>query len=335
MSRLNASFLPFIILSFTFQLSASEDDKHEAMQTLNGQTIIFLEEEVQEASGIKTIKLQKVEFQPEFISYGKAINISPLLQIQNQYFSASTKQVGAKARFNQSAKDIIRLRDLHQSEAISTRKLQSQQSKWQSNKAIYNEMNHLNKLIIIKSNLKWGEKLTQWATGKHSPQFDSLIRGESTLLQIILPLGHSIPTQTKTIYISPLGDRDKAFKASYISQLPQVDSVSQGFQYIFITNSNKIKPGMNFSAWSPLNNKSQQGILIPKNSLGWHLGQAFVFIKISDEQFIHRTISNPLNVANGYFITEDIEDNEELVVTGSQMLLSHEFRSQIPDEDDD
>lgn len=337
MTRFSVIFLLFL-LPFALNVTASEtseDDNHESIQTINGQTIIFLDEETQEASGIKTTQLQKAKFQPELITYGKALSIAPLLSIKNQFFSTSAKQIGAKARFNQSAKDISRLRDLHKEKVISTRKLQSQQSQWQSNKAIYNEMDNQSKMIIINSKLHWGEKLTQWVIEKHSPQFDKLINGESVLLQITLPIGNSIPSNIETVWISPTGMRDKAFKASFIGQLPQVNKVSQGLQYIFQADGNKIKPGMNFSTWIPQQAHNQQGVIIPKTSLGWHLGQAFVFIKIDEDQFIHRNIVDPIITANGYFITNDIKDGEEIVVTGSQMLLSHEFRSQIPDEDDD
>jgi hypothetical protein len=338
MTRFSIIFLLIFILPFTINVTASEtseDDDHEPTQTINGQTVIFLDEEVQESSGIKTTQLQKIKFQPEFITYGKAISITPLLTILNQYLSASAKQVGAKARFNQAEKNISRLRGLHKDEAISTRKLQTQQSQWQSDKAIYNEMINQSKIIIANSNLQWGKKLTQWVTGKHSPQFDKLIHGESTLLQVTLPIGSSIPATIDTVFISPTGDRDKAFKASFVSLQPQVDKVSQGLQYLFLTDNPLIKTGMNFTAWVPQQKQNQQGVIIPNSSLTWHLGQAFVFIKIDEHHFTHRNITAPIKVPNGYFITDDIKDGEEIVVTGSQMLLSHEFRSQIPNEDDD
>lgn len=92
---------------------------------------------------------------------------------------------------------------------------------------------------------------------------------------------------------------------------------------------------MNITAWIPQQKQSQLGVIIPQSSLAWHLGQAFVFIKIDEEHFSHRTIHNPVKVSKGYFIMNDIKDGEEIVVMGTQMLLSHELRFQIPDEDDD
>jgi len=332
--------LLFCFLSF-FSLStiASEDDDDENEQSptqiINGQVVIHLDEESQETSGLETQQFKTVEFQKEVIAYGKAISVSPLLSIRHQYQSATAKKAGTKARLAKAESTIARLRNLHQNEAVSTRKLQNQQSQWQSDKAIYDEMTYKSSLIINQSLLRWGEHITQWAKGQNSAQFDSLISGKSTLLTVTLSARNAQLDNVKTILINPTGERKGAFKASFISQLPSTDQFSHGLQYSFLSDNKNIKPGMNFTAWIPQYKNKQLGIIIPESALAWHLGQSFVFIKIGDEQFIHQNIINPIKVPKGYFITEQLDDNKEIVVTGTQMLLSHEFRSQIPDEDDD
>ena len=313
----------------------NKDDESESLQIINGQPVIFLDDDAQETSGLETLKLKQIEYQAESIAYGKAIKLSPLLTIRNQYLLATAQQSSAKARLTQAEKNIARLRNLHKDEAISTRKLQKWQTQWQSDKAIYNSSHYQSEIIINNSQLHWGKTLTQWATDIHSAQFKQLINGEIILLQITLPANSSLPPLSNTIYISPVGNRNLAFAASFINPIPQVDSFSQGLQYIFQTDNPTIKPGMNFTAWIPQNKQTQTGVIIPESSIAWHLGQAFVFIKIDEEHFVHRNISKPIKVPNGYFIAKQIADGEEIVVTGTQMLLSHEFRSQIPDEDDD
>ena len=327
------SFYPIYVTASGIE--HNKGDESESMQTINGQAVIFLDDDAQEASGLKTLKLKQIEYQTESIAYGKAVKLSPLLSIRNQYLVASTQQRAAKARLTQAEKNISRLRNLHKDEAVSTRKLQKQQSQWQSDKAIFDSSHYQSQNIINNSQLRWGKALTQWVTDTHSEQFNQLISGEIILLQITLPAKSSLPPIKNSIYISPTGDRNSAFKATYISLLPQVDSFSQGLQYFFQTDSPTIKPGMNFTAWIPQKKQTQTGVIIPESSIAWHLGLSFVFIKIDEEHFIHRNISNPIKVPNGYFIAKQIADGEEIVVTGTQMLLSHEFRSQIPDEDDD
>ena len=341
MNRYISLILFYLILCFnTNNLLADvidelEEDELESHQIIDGQPAIFLDEEQQKSAGLQTVKLKTVQLQPQFTAFGKAISVSPLLSILNQYLSVSAKQAGAKARFTQAEKKISRLRNLHKNKAISTRKLQEQQSKWQSEKAIYDESIYQNMMIINNSKLQWGEKITQWATGKHAPIFDKLIKGKLTLLQITLPAGQSLPSNIDTILINPTGNKSTAFKATFISQLPKVDSLSQGLQYLFFTENPLILSGMNFTAWIPQQNQSQTGVIIPEPSLAWHLGQAFVFIKVDKEYFVHRDIINSIKVDKGYFVQNQIAGDDEVVTIGTQMLLSHEFRSQIPDEDDD
>lgn len=64
------------------------------------------------------------------------------------------------------------------------------------------------------------------------------------------------------------------------------------------------------------------------------MDQAFVYVKTAEEQFSRRPIEHYSPTAGGYFVASGLNAGEQLVVTGGQMLLSEEFRGQIPDEDD-
>jgi len=338
MNRQQLPLLLCFLTFFNFNILAEDEDadtEQKNIQVINGQVVIELEQESQTVSGLKSQQFKPIKFQKEFIAYGKAISITPLLTLRSQYQTALSKQAGAKARLSKAEATIARLRRLHKNETVSTRKLQTQQSQWLSDSAIFNELSHKSTIIINNSILQWGATITHWVTDLHSAQFKKLLATKSTLLTLTLPAKNFPLTQVDNIVISPTGDRENAFKAYFVSKLPMVDSLSQGLQYSFLTDDPHIQPGMNFTAWIPQQNTQYTGIIIPESALAWHLGQSFVFIKIDDEHFIHKNISQPIKVAKGYFIAETLADNEEVVVTGTQMLLSHEFRSQIPDEDDD
>ncbi len=327
-----------LIALYGINIKASEPDDDDDVETshlINGQVAIFLDDDIQKNAGIETLTLKEIQYHPESIAYGKALSILPLLSTLKQYFSASAQQAGAKARFTQAKRNNSRLRTLHKNAAVSTRKLQNQQSQWQSDQAIYKEMAYQSQLIINTSKLEWGETLINWAIDKQASPFDLLMKGQATLLKMTLPAGSQLPAEVSSINISPTGNRSVASIASLVSVLPQVDSFSQGLQYLFITTTPGIKAGMNFTAWIPQQKQAQPGFIIPESSLAWHLGVAFVFIQVDEEHFIHRNISHPIKVAEGYFISGQLSTQDELVVTGTQMLLSHEFKSQIPDEDDD
>lgn len=332
-------FLLYFLSACPTIINASESDDtidiKESSQLFNGQPIIFMDEEMQENSGLKILKTKTTLFNPEVIAYGKAISINPLLTIRSHYLSTIAQQNGFKARLTQAENNISRLRNLHKNEVVSTKKLQKQLSHWHSEKAVYDKNIYQSQSILNNSNLHWGNLLTRWITTKSSPQFEKLMRGESTLLKITAPASQALPTDINTIFISPTGTRNTALDASFVCILPLVDDFSQGVQYIFLSNTKKIKAGMNFTAWIPRQKQTQRGVVIPESSLAWHLGQSFVFIQIDKEHFVHRHISHPIKTTDGYYIGEQIAKGEDLVITGASMLLSHEFRSQIPGEDDD
>jgi hypothetical protein len=333
------TFLVFLISTYPIIINASEtndnDDSQESIEYINGHPILYMDEETQKISGLKALKVIEIDFNPEIISYGKAISISPLLTIRNNYFSSLTLQNNLKVRLSQIDKNISRSRKLHKSEIVSTKKLQKQLSQWHSKKTLYDKNIYQTQLILTTSKLKWGKQLTKWATDKNSPQFDRLISGESTLLKITMPANKTLPSEINTIHISPTGNRNSAVKATFINTLPFIDDFSQGHQYIFLSNSSQIKTGMNFTAWLPQKKQNQKGIIIPDSSLVWHLGQSFVFIKIDEEHFEHRSITHPIKAINGYYIGNQINRGENIVTKGTQMLLSYEFKSEIPDEDED
>ena len=293
-------------------------------------SVVLLTKEQQENSGIETIVLKKTRFQHETLYYGKAIAIQSLIELFNQYQLIHIKQRTIQTRLNSLNNTITRLQQLHNNQLISIKKLQDKQLHQQSARAQQQQLAVQKSNLINQSQLQWGQKITQWLITPSSP-IDALIKGDVTLIEInINPLR---PSQFTEIAISATGQRLTASTATLIEPSPQINTFSQGLAYLFITDSATIKRGMNITAWLA-DNKQQTGIIIPDASLIWHLGEALVFIK-DGEQFSHHPIQQPLKIAHGYFIGEQLNENDEIVVIGAQLLLSQELKSQIPTEDDD
>ena len=82
---------------------------------------------------------------------------------------------------------------------------------------------------------------------------------------------------------------------------------------------------MAVTAWLPEQDKQLSGVMMPKSALLWSMDQAFVYIK-TDDTFSRRAIRHYTISNEGYFVSEDLKPDEELVITGAQMLLSEEMR---------
>ena len=324
----------FLILNTTLGF-ADDDDQPAAKQSSSaGSATIFLSAAAQTASGLQTITLTPVNHQAEFTAYGKAVNIQPLIELRHRYSLALTERNGATARFKQAEQNIKRQQDLYRDGATSKHNLQVQQAQWQTDKAQVDASGARGKAIADEARLNWGKSLTEWALSSDSDRLNVFLSGKQTLLQITLPVNKQLAGDIQSIYVEASGNRSAAHKAELISAAPQTDTTAQGESYFFQTDGHHARPGMRVAAWIPEQDENQSGVVIPKSALIWHMEQAFVYIKTAEEQFSRRTIDQFSATADGYFVGNGINIGEQLVITGGQMLLSEEFRGQIPDEDD-
>ena len=324
----------FFILSISLSF-ADDDDKPVAQLTNSaGSGTIFLSAAAQSASGLQTITLTPASHHAEFTAYGKALTIQPLMELRHRYSLALTERNGAAARFNQADQNIRRQQDLYRDGATSKRNLQVQQAQWQTDKAQVDASGAQSKAIADEARLNWGERLSDWALSADPEPLNGFLSGKQSLLQITLPVNKQLANDIQSIYVETSGNRSAANKAELISMAPQADNGAQGESYFFRAAGNHIKPGIRVAAWIPEQDENQSGVVIPKSALIWYMDQAFVYVKTAEEQFSRRTIDQFSATVDGYFIGNGIDAGEQLVVTGGQMLLSEEFRGQIPNEDD-
>jgi hypothetical protein len=328
---MNARLIACIFMLGTAPAIADDDDKPAAN---TGQGAIVLAAKAQSTSGLQTIALTSVSNHPEFIAYGKAVNIQPLMELRHRYLVALTERGGAAARFKQAEQNIRRQQDLYREGVASKHNLQVQQAQWQTDKALFDASGVQGKAIIDEARLTWGKKLTEWALSADDEQLSDFLSGKKTLLHITLPVNKQLTDEVRSIDVEASGNRSAAIKAELISAAPQADATAQGESYFFQADGSRIRTGMRIAAWIPEPGESQSGVVIPKSALIWHMDQAFVYIKTAEEQFSRRPIEHYSATAGGYFVGSGLSAGEQLVVTGGQMLLSEEFRGQIPDEDD-
>jgi hypothetical protein len=336
-------FFLYLLSLFSITLNAAADDDDDDLKNntatqssaaLHNQGSIVLDSATQAASGLKTLKLKANTYRTELLSYGMAISIEPLLAIQNQYVTALAQQSSAQAKAQFSQNNLNRLSYLHHEQIISTHALQDQQASLQADKAALTSSVYLSQQIINNARLVWGEVITDWLI-KPAAVFTDLLQQRRTLLKITFPPTTSTMKPLPTIFVAGNGQREQAVMAQFISAVPQADSFSQGQQYFYHLPTQQIKAGMRISAWIPTQQQSQTGVIIPDSAVCWHLGQALVFVKMTAQQFTSRTLSAYHKIAGGYFVHSGLKAGEEIVSTGAQMLLSQEFKGQIPSEDDD
>ena len=316
-------------------LTHAEDDTATEQQSPIKQTQITLSADIQKTSAIETLTLKLVSQQTEFIAYGKVLNIQSLLALRHRYLLALTEQRTAQAKFKQSEQNINRQQDLYSSGVSSKRSLQEQQAQWQSNQAQVDATLYQSAAITDEALLLWGKELTDWVLSNKQSKLDAFLSGQQKLIQITLPSHQHLASNILSIDVEASGNRTKAHKAEFISAATHTESVAQGESYFFRSSDKNLLPGMAISAWIPQQSIAITGVIIPKSALIWYMDQALVYVKTTETTFSRRVLSQYSPTTDGYFITDTLSPNQQVVIAGAQMLLSEELRGQIPKEDDD
>lgn len=324
------------VFSMTTVIADDDDDKQpsQKVQQVAGQTVISLNAQAQQHSGLQTMKLIPATYHAEFTAYGKVLAIQPLVELRHRYLIALTDRNTALAKFKQTEQNVSRQQALYQEGISAKRTLQEQQAQWQIDKARLDATHFQDQTIKEEAQLTWGKTLAEWALASDSNKLNALLSGQQKLLQITLPSNQQLTDELKTIEIAASGNHSKAQSAQIISVAPQTDASSQGNSYFFTTQAKNLSIGMAVTAWLPEQKNSQSsGVMIPKSALLWSMDQAFVYVKTDDNTFSRRAIHHYAISNDGYFVSEELKPNEELVIVGGQVLLSEEMRGQIPEED--
>lgn len=326
-----ACFLVVSLLPMVAVLADDDDQQYTKPQNI-GQAGVILDAKSQSTAGMQIQTLKAARSNVEFIAYGKAINIQPLLALRQHYLLVLAEGNSTKAKFTQSEQSIKRAQELYSHGVTAKRQLQEQQAQWTTSKAQVDSLQMQAQGIIDEARLAWGNTLAEWALSADAKPLNGFLSGQRVLLQISLPAGKQLSDDVTDIAVEPSGNRADASSAAYISAAPQSDS-AQGQSYFFSSVDHRIKPGMRVSAWVAEQHDGLAGTIVPKSALLWYFDQAFVYVKADENTFKRRVITHYTATADGYFVSEGLQEGEQVVVTGGQLLLSEELRGKLSDDD--
>lgn len=161
---------------------------------------------------------------------------------------------------------------------------------------------------------RWGEGIVQGLSAG-SPVCARLAAGQSALIEVTQPASDA-PSLPSTIWLER---RQRAFElAQPISSAMTTRPPAQTHTYFLVRDpSDNLMPGravtLRFAA-AP----QHRSVQAPESAVVWLDGKPWVYVEEASGRFVRRP-----------FGAQAIAPNERVVVTGAQMLLSQEFRSQI------
>jgi hypothetical protein len=99
--------------------------------------------------------------------------------------------------------------------------------------------------------------------------------------------------------------------------------------------TNELRAGMQVNATTATSSKKSSGVIVPNNAIIWYAGKPWVYQKTEADQFSRMPIHTDIEVEDGWFYQGQLKPNDKVVISGAQLLLSEEFKSQIMNENDD
>jgi len=325
-----------ILLSFFILLSLNSHAEDDVQNTSNlAHFTVHLDKATQNIANIQTVRLTSHQLNPEIQHVATLVNLDPLIIARKDYITVLSNEKIAQFHYLFNQKNVQRALNLQQNNALSTRKLHAQQLQLNITKAQFAEAQQQSDNLRLLIKTQWGNVISDWILNPKNKIFAELSSQQKQLYLIYLPLDtHPV---VNTIFLHPFAQRENAVSAHLVSYAPlnnQIPTNKPAFYYLTETSFNA--SAQRITAWVPTQANKIVGVKIPNTAIVWHLGQAFVYVQQDDETFRRISIKHKQLIdTQHYFIQNELQQGDALVIHGAQMLLSEEFRYQIPAEDDD
>jgi hypothetical protein len=71
-------------------------------------------------------------------------------------------------------------------------------------------------------------------------------------------------------------------------------------------------------------------VVIPSSAVVWLNNKAWIYVQKDEDHFVRGAVSTEEPFKDGWLVEKNTIDGNKIIISGAQLLLSEEFRSQIP-----
>jgi multidrug efflux pump subunit AcrA (membrane-fusion protein) len=159
-----------------------------------------------------------------------------------------------------------------------------------------------------------------------------LTRFDQLIARIHLLAGDAIDDRLKTARLAVVGREEIELEGERIA-IAESDRQTGARSYLFRINASglDLRPGLAITAALPVPGEERAGVIIPRAAVVRHGGQAWVYVQSGDRKFTRKAVNLERGTPDGWFTTDTIvsKEDERVVVTGAQALLSEELKSLV------
>jgi hypothetical protein len=151
------------------------------------------------------------------------------------------------------------------------------------------------------------------------------------LARLYVPPGQIIDSSARRAMIAPAGHDENAVSGERAAISPSIDPRYQGQVLLFRISQSKLalRPGQAVTARLTIPGPSERGVLIPSRAILRFQGQTWVYVQSAPDEFVRRAVMLDHPVHGGWLAASGFQPNQQVVVSGAQVLLSEEMKSQL------
>ena len=297
----------------------------------DGVAVVTLSAAEQQNGGIETARLNPPTAPETVIGYGTILDAAPLAELNDRYLEAETQMHTATAKLAVSRAAFERAKILHKDQQnISAAQLQGAEGSFEVDKAALAAAQSRLRSVSTSARQAWGGVLGA-ALVDRTPLIAGLIERREYLVRVTLPPGVAIATPPETATARLHGGSEIGL--AFVSPATTTDPRLQGLSYLYkALAEGALLPGMNLEV-SLAAEAIERGVVVPEAAVVWLQGKAWVYLHIDPTTFERRDIAPDRAGPDGGYVVTGLPPDTEIVVRGAQMLLSEEFRAQVPIED--
>ena len=338
-----------IVLLVSKDLIDNESDGDESEEEIiidyttivDGIKQIKLPNAVEKNSNIQYQNVKKTQTNQMKLNYGIVQNISSLTSAKTNFLKVNHLIDKLNNQIRSEKKHLKALIILNEDDKnisdLAIRKKQTEITGLENQVNIYeNEKNN----ILIQVKHEWGEIFINALKNK-SNSLKKLLTGHNQLISLSMTQIDREQSAPQSIIIIPSISSTSEIRAKFLSRAPSINQAIVGKNFFYLTPNNKLVINERVSAFISSSDTKGNYLLVPNSSVVWSNGQPWAYIRIKENgNFVRRSLQGMREAengsANGWIVKEGIiNEEDEIVVNGAQLLLSEEFKYQIKNENED
>jgi hypothetical protein len=297
----------------------------------NGVAVLTVSAAEQQNGGIETARPSPPTVPESVSGYGTVLDAAPLAELSDRYLEAETQVQTATAKLAVSRAAFERAKILYKDQQnISAAQLQGAEGSFEVDKAALAGAQSRLRSVAASARQAWGGALGA-ALADRTPLITALIERRDYLVKVTLPSGATIGSPPETATARLHGGTEIAL--AFVSPATTTDPRLQGLSYLYHAPADSaLLPAMNIEVRLP-SEAVERGVVVPEAAVVWLQGKAWIYLRTDPTTFERRDIALDHAGPDGGYIVAGLPPEAEIVVRGAQMLLSEEFRAQVPIED--